>query len=428
MSQFEGKSVSELRRDAQGIIHQAIDAVLPEAAVREALQRGEFTARRKNGGRVVLAAIGKAAWRMARAAADVLGQSLSGAVVTKYGHSMGDIGGVEIFEAGHPLPDENTLKGTRALLKHIEGLGPDDTVLFLVSGGGSALFELPSEGVSLSDMTDVTNQLLACGAGIVEINTVRKHLSAVKGGRFAQLCAPAHVFMVVLSDVLGDRLDSIASGPAWPDASTSGEALDIVREYGLSLRPELLEVLKRETPKELDNVTAVITGSVTALCAAASEAAKKAGYSPLVLTTTMSCEARDAGSFLASVANEVRASGRPVPSPCAVIVGGETVVHLTGKGKGGRNQEFALSSARGIAGLDRVVIASVGSDGTDGPTDAAGGIVDGGTAALLRERGIDIDSVLKENDAYTALKAIDSLLVTGPTGTNVNDFALALIG
>ncbi|MBQ9565054.1 MAG: glycerate kinase [Synergistaceae bacterium] len=417
----------KLRQDALKIVKESIDAVLPEAAVKEALKREDFTVRRGNGGRLVLAAIGKAAWRMARAAEEAL-PGITGAVVTKYGHSMGDIPGVEVFEAGHPVPDENTMKGTRALLERVKGLTAEDTVLFLVSGGGSALFELPAEGVSLADMADVTGQLLSCGADIVEINTIRKHLSSVKGGRFAQLCAPARVFMVVLSDVLGDRLDSIASGPAWPDGSTSEEALNIVKKYGLTLRPDLLEVLSRETPKTLDNVTAVVTGSVTTLCEAAARSAEGLGYKPLTLTATLNCEARDAGAFLASIAREIRASGRPLAAPCAVIAGGETVVHLTGKGKGGRNQELALASAQGIAGLDGVVIASVGSDGTDGPTDAAGGIVDGGTADRLKAQGIAISDVLKNNDAYTALKAADSLLVTGPTGTNVNDFALVLVG
>ena len=365
---------------------------------------------------------------MAKAASDILGAGISGAVVTKYDHSMGDIQGLEIFEAGHPVLDENTLKGTKALLEHVKGLKAEDTVLFLVSGGGSALFELPAEGVTLADMKDITSQLLACGADIVEINTIRKHLSGVKGGRFAQLCAPAKVFMVVLSDVLGDRLDSIASGPAWPDDSTSEEALAIVKKYSLKVKPELMKILAQETPKKLDNVTAVITGSVTALCQAACEIAKSKGYEPLVLTTTMTCEAREAGSLMASIAREVLTSGRPVKAPCAIIAGGETVVHLTGHGMGGRNQEFALAAASGIAGLEGVVIASLGSDGTDGPTDAAGGIVDGTTEATLKAKGVNISDVLKENDAYNALKAADALLMTGPTGTNVNDVAMALIG
>lgn len=416
----------DMKQDMREIIDSAIKAVLPEAAVKEALKREDFLARKQKG-RLIVASIGKAAWRMAKAASDILGSEISGAVVTKYEHSMGEIKGLEIFEAGHPVLDENTLKGTQELLKHVKNLNEDDTVLFLVSGGGSALFELPAEGVTLADMKDITSQLLSCGADIVEINTIRKHLSSVKGGRFAQLCAPAHVFMVVLSDVLGDRLDSIASGPAWPDFSTSEEALAIVKKYDLKVKPELMKVLSAETPKKLDNVTAVITGSVTALCEAACEIAKSKGYNPLVLTTTMTCEAREAGSFVASVAREVKNSGRPVKAPCALIAGGETVVHLTGHGRGGRNQEFALAAAENISGVDGIVIASLGSDGTDGPTDAAGGIVDGKTAAILKSKGINISDVLKENDAYHALKAADALLMTGPTGTNVNDVAIALI-
>ena len=247
----------DLKQDMREIIDSAIKAVLPEAAVKEALKREDFLARKQKG-RLIVASIGKAAWRMAKAASDILGSEISGAVVTKYEHSMGEIKGLEIFEAGHPVLDENTLKGTQELLKYVKNLNEDDTVLFLVSGGGSALFELPAEGVTLADMKDITSQLLSCGADIVEMNTIRKHLSSVKGGRFAQLCSPAHVFMVVLSDVLGDRLDSIASGPAWPDASTSEEALAIVKKYNLKVKPELIKVLSTETPKKLENVTAVI--------------------------------------------------------------------------------------------------------------------------------------------------------------------------
>ena len=422
--------MQSLRQDAMEIVREAIRRVLPENAVKEALAAEGFSARVRRGkGKIVVAAIGKAAWRMARAAADVLGPRLSGgAVVTKYGHAMGPIDGLEIFEAGHPLPDDNTLAGTEALLEKVRGLGPDDTVLFLVSGGGSALFERPVDGVTLDDLVAVTNRLLACGADIVEVNRIRKRLSSVKGARFAQLAAPAHVYAVVLSDVPGDRLDAIASGPAWPDASTAEETLATLKKYGLSFRPGLMELFGQETPKALDNVTAVVTGSVSTLCAAAESAAAVRGYAPLVLTTTLDCEAREAGALLASLAREVRSSGRPAPAPCALILGGETVVRLTGRGKGGRNQELALSAARGIAGLDGTVVLSVGSDGTDGPTDAAGGIVDGGTAELLKARGFDIERVLADNDSYTALAAADSLVVTGPTGTNVNDLALALCG
>ena len=423
--------MDKLREDALEIVRQAIDAVLPEAAVREALGRGELAARLREAGRgrVVLAAIGKAAWRMAKAASEALGDRLAGGVlITKYGHSLGEMRGIEAFEAGHPVPDENAVRGTEALLRRVRGLSPEDTVLFLVSGGGSALFDLPAEGVTLGDVADVTGQLLASGADIVEVNAVRKHLSAVKGGRFAELCAPARVLTVALSDVLGDRLDSIASGPACPDASTSEDALRVVEKYGLALHPRLTEALRRETPKELDNATAVAAGSVASLCAAAGRAAAALGYAPLLLTSTLSCTAREAGAFLAAVAREVRASGRPIASPCAVIAGGETVVHVTGKGRGGRNQELALSACRGIRGLRDVVVVSVGSDGTDGPTDAAGGIVDGTTAEALEASGLDVEAVLRDNDAWTALKAVDSLVITGPTGTNVNDVSFALMG
>lgn len=423
--------MDKLREDALEIVRQAIDAVLPEAAVREALGRGELAARLREAGRgrVVLAAIGKAAWRMAKAASELLGDRLAGGVlITKYGHSLGEMRGIEAFEAGHPVPDENAVRGTEALLQRVRGLLPEDTVLFLVSGGGSALFELPAEGVTLEDVADVTGQLLASGADIVEVNAVRKHLSAVKGGRFAELCAPARVLTVALSDVLGDRLDSIASGPACPDASTSEDALRVVEKYGLALHPHLTEALKRETPKKLDNATAVTAGSVASLCAAAGRAAAALGYTSLLLTSTLSCTAREAGAFLAAIAREVRASGRPIAAPCAVIAGGETVVRVTGKGRGGRNQELALSACRGIRGLQDVVVVSVGSDGTDGPTDAAGGIVDGTTAEALEASGLDVEAVLRDNDAWTALKAVDSLVITGPTGTNVNDVSFALMG
>ncbi|NLK19507.1 MAG: DUF4147 domain-containing protein, partial [Synergistaceae bacterium] len=261
---------------------------------------------------------------------------------------------------------------------------------------------------------------------IVEINMIRKRLSSVKGGRFAQLAAPARVLSVVLSDVLGDRLDSIASGPAHPDGSTVDEALRIVDKYGLKLRPGLVEALKVETPKELDNVSTVIAGSVTSLCSAAEKTASELGYKTLLLSTTISCEAREAGAFMASIAREIRASGRPVAPPCAVLLGGETIVRLKGKGKGGRNQEIALAAAMGIKGLKDVALLSIGSDGTDGPTDAAGGLVDGQTAENLKGLGMDPEDILAENDSYNGLNACGGLVITGPTGTNVNDLTLLL--
>jgi len=406
-----------IRNDAQHIIDRAITAVQPDEAVRRALQNREFP------GRVLLVAAGKAAWQMAWAANQCMGDRIeAGVVVTKYDHVKGPIANYSCYEAGHPVPDENSFRGTQAALDLVQGLSAEDTVIFLLSGGGSALFEKPL--ISGEELQDITGQLLASGADIVEMNTIRKRLSSVKGGRFAQLCAPAHVCSVVLSDILGDPLDMIASGPAWPDDSTCDEACAIAEKYGLRLSDKVKELLGQETPKALDNAEALITGSVRELCSAAAAACRELGYEPTVLTDRLCCEAREAGSFLASVALSHAGSGRKL----AFLAGGETVVHLTGKGKGGRNQELALAAAEGIAGLEDVLVFSVGSDGTDGPTDAAGGIVDGATKAALAEKGLKIHQILAENDAYHALEKVDGLIVTGPTGTNVNDVAVILVG
>ena len=404
-----------LRHDADAIVRASIQAVLPDEAIRRAL--AEF---RPGPGRTLLVAAGKAAWQMAKAAVDTLGQVDGGVVVTKYDHVKGAIPGVDCYEAGHPVPDAGSFFATARALELVQGLTADDTVLFLLSGGGSALFEQPF--VSGEELQDITRQLLACGADIVEMNTIRKRLSRVKGGRFAQACAPAKVFAVVLSDILGDPLDMIASGPACPDASTCRQALAIAEKYDLKLSGEARRLLTVETPKTLDNVTTRITGSVRELCAAAAVQCRALGYEPVLLTDQLCCEAREAGSFLASVLRTHAGDGRRL----AFLAGGETVVHLTGKGLGGRNQELALAAAPGIAGLNAAVF-SVGSDGTDGPTDAAGGYVDGDTNAALQAAGLDVFEVLKQNDAYHALKEVDGLLVTGPTGTNVNDVAVALL-
>ncbi len=413
--------MTTIRDDAWQIAQDAISAVMPEAAVKKALARHDIQ------GEAVIVAIGKAAWRMAKAAHDVLGDKVTaGIVITKYEHSQGEIPLLSIFEAGHPVPDENSVRATREAMRLISGLKEDQTVVFLVSGGGSALFELPMEGITLSEIADVTRQLLACGANIVEINTIRKHLSQVKGGRFAQKCEPAHVLSIVLSDVLGDPLDSIASGPAYPDRSTSEDALSIVKKYCLKLPEAVLDALHTETPKALKNVISEITGNVNALCYGAQKAAQGMGYDTLLLTTTLDTEARGAGAFLAAIARQIRETGQPLKPPCAVILGGETVVHLKGHGKGGRNQELALAAAAGIAGLQSTLVLSIGSDGTDGPTDAAGGMVTGEFASDCRRLGLDIDAALADNDAYPLMKAAGGLLVTGPTGTNVNDLMMVL--
>ncbi len=406
-----------LRKDADQIVAASIKAVLPDEAVQRALK--SFVPR---GGRTLLVAAGKAAWQMANAAVAALGKVDGGVVVTKYDHVKGEIPGVACYEAGHPVPDENSFAATSKALELVSGLSAKDTVLFLLSGGGSALFEQPL--IPGEELQDVTRQLLACGADIVEMNTIRKRLSRVKGGRFAEVCAPAQVFSIVLSDILGDPLDMIASGPAYPDSSTCAQAKAIVEKYGLKFSPQAMELLGQETPKALSNVTTQITGSVRELCTAAAAECRKLGYEPILLTDQLSCEAREAGSMLASILRTHQADGRRL----AYIAGGETVVHLTGKGLGGRNQELALAAAPGIAGMEGAAVFSVGSDGTDGPTDAAGGYADGNTAAALAAAGLDAFAVLRENDAYHALGKVDGLITTGPTGTNVNDVAVALLG
>ena len=405
-----------LRSDADAIIRASLKAVLPDSAVQRALRNY-----RPSSGRTLLISVGKAAWQMAKAALDTLGTVDDGLVITKYDHVKGPLPGLRCFEAGHPVPDENSFAATREALALVSGLSAGDTVIFLLSGGGSALFEAPL--IPGTELQDITRQLLACGADIVEMNCIRKRLSAVKGGRFAQACRPAKVLSIVLSDILGDPLDSIASGPAYPDGSTCEEALAVVEKYGLSLSPEATALLGQETPKALDNVETHINGSVRELCSAAADAARALGYEPVFLTDLLSCEAREAGRFLASVLRSHVKTGKSL----AFIAGGETVVHLTGNGLGGRNQELALAACEGLDGLDGAAVFSVGSDGTDGPTDAAGGYVDGESLASLKALGLDLYRILADNDAYHALQALDGLIITGPTGTNVNDVAVALL-
>ena len=405
-----------LRADADSIIRASLSAVLPDSAVQRALR--DY---RSGPGKTVLVAVGKAAWQMAKAALDTLGHVDDGLVITKYGHVKGELRGVRCYEAGHPVPDENSFAATREALALVSGLSSEDTVIFLLSGGGSALFELPL--IPGGELQDITRQLLACGADIVEMNCIRKRLSSVKGGRFAQACSPAKVLSIILSDILGDPLDSIASGPAYPDGSTCSEALAVVEKYGLHLSSEALTLLQQETPKVLNNVETHINGSVRELCAAAASAAAGLGYEPVFLTDMLTCEAREAGRFLASVLRSHANGGKSL----AFIAGGETVVHLTGSGKGGRNQELTLAACEGIAGLSGTAVFSVGSDGTDGPTDAAGGYADSESLAALKALGLNLHRVLADNDAYHALQAINGLIITGPTGTNVNDVAVALL-
>lgn len=421
-----------LREDANRIIQDAIRQNLPDEAVRRALS-GRFP----GSGRIFVVAAGKAAWQMARTASEVLGDQITaGVVCTKYGHVMGNIPGMQCFEGGHPVPDENSIRGTEAAIRMVSRLSAEDTVLFLLSGGGSALFEKPL--LLLPELSDITDQLLRSGADIIEINSIRKRLSAVKGGRFALLCRPAVIFSVVLSDIPGDPLDMIASGPACPDSSTCAQALAIADRYHLQLSMQARRLLQQETPKQLTGVETVITGSVRGLCSAAAASCAALGYEPVYLTDRLQCEAREAGAFLGAIAATqecIARQGRECTDGTrdlkwigkAFIAGGETVVHVHGQGMGGRNQELALAAAEQIAGLAGTAVFSVGSDGTDGPTDAAGGYADGATRDRLAAMGISIAEVLQQNDAYHALQKTGGLILTGPTGTNVNDVAVCLI-
>lgn len=409
--------MSNLYDDSKMIIQEAIASALPDAAVKKALQNfkpGE--------GRLILISIGKAGWQMIHAAEEILkDQVTEGICITKYHHVMGSIPHVRCFEAGHPVPDDNSIAATQEAEHAVSNLSSSDQVLFLVSGGGSALFEDPV--ISLNELKEVTQTLLACGAEIDEINTIRKRLSKVKGGKFAQLCYPAEVHSIILSDIIGDPLDMIASGPTVPDHTTKEDVQEILSKYHLSFPADVMAALNTDTPKQLVNSTVAVTGSVKQLCASVMKTAERLGYEPHFLTASLTCEAREAGSFLAAIARDHQNDGKDL----AYICGGETIVHLTGKGLGGRNQELALSAAAGIDGLKNCCIFSVGSDGTDGPTDAAGGYADTATASVLKSQHISIQKVLSDNDAYHALEKCGGLIMTGPTGTNVNDFSVLLI-
>ena len=410
--------LQQLHRDAHGMIDEALESVKPQSAVRKAL-----TALPDDGKSLYLLAIGKAAYSMAEAAAKILGDRIiEGIVITKYGHVQGELKNITSHEAGHPIPDENSLKATRKALELADRLTADDRLIFLISGGGSALFE--HSDLSLSELQEINRRLLTSGADIVSMNTLRKRFSNVKGGQFAERVKPAHIFSIVLSDVLGDRLDMIASGPAYPDHSTSEEANRIVVDYGIELSEQAIALLDKRMPQNLPNVTTEIVGSVRGLIDKAEGEAKARGYETIVLSDKVDCEARELGQFLGALAEK---KGREKRRKLAIILGGETVVTVRGDGIGGRNQEIALASVPYLANVPGSLVFSVGSDGTDGPTDAAGGIVDSTTLEKLAHAKFDVTDVLKRNDSYTALKAVGGLLITGPTGTNVNDLTCLML-
>lgn len=392
---------------------------MPEEAVRRGLR--ELSPSEK----LLLVSIGKAAWRMAKAACGELGgQIAGGCVVTKYGHSGGPLANLSIYEAGHPLPDENGLAAAAAALKLTEEKPAGSAVLFLVSGGGSALFESLLPGVTLDCLRELNGRLLACGASIQEINTIRKLFSAVKGGRFAAHCAPARVYQIVLSDVIGDDLGAIASGPAAPNPARAEDVRRINEKYSLGIAAEIIE---QQRPVDTPNVTTVMAANVRILCEAAARRAEDLGYAAYIVDDAVDGDVEELAEKIYCAATRVLSGDSPHRRPCALIYGGEPTVRLKGDGLGGRNQELALIMAKYLAGSEAAVFVSCGSDGTDGPTDAAGGMVDGTTWDLISKSGAAPEALLGNNDSNRALAAAGALIVTGPTGTNVNDLILLLI-
>ncbi len=429
------------RELAWRIMRAALAAVDPAQAVRNAVRLEgdrlrvgghEYDLRRYR--RVFVVGAGKASAPMARALEELLGDRLTaGLVNVKYGYTD-QTRRIRLHEAGHPLPDEQGLAGTREIVRLLEQAGEGDLVLCVISGGGSALMMLPEEGITLADYQALTEALLRSGATINEINTIRKHIERVKGGRLAQLAAPAEIAALILSDVVGNPLDFIASGPTVPDTTTFADALAVLRRFDLVDRVPAAVVrwLERgargevpETPKPGDplfaRVATVVVGSNDIAAEAALAEARSLGFRAHLLTTFLEGEAREAGKFAAALAKELVLRGRPEPPPACLILGGETTVTVRGHGKGGRNQELALAAALAMPGLERALVAALATDGSDGPTDAAGGMVDGHTLERATAKGLDARAALAENDSYTVLEAIGDLLVTGPTNTNVND-------
>jgi len=434
-----------VRQVLDKIVAAALAAVEPGAAVRNfvsvsdgALRVADRSYRLRDYRRALIVGAGKASAPMAAALEDVLGEVLpiGGSVTVRYGHSA-PTRSVQIREAGHPMPDQAGVDSTRAIVELLEAVDERDLVLCVISGGGSALLTLPAEGLTLDDMRATTDALLRCGATITDFNVVRKHLDAVKGGGLARVAAPAVMVTLVLSDVVGNPLDAIASGPTVPDTSTWADARAVFDRFELwdavppPVAARLLGELP-ETPKPGDplfeRTQTVVVGSNLLACQAAASEAERLGFRSMVLTTYVEGEAREAGRVLAGVLREVDVSGHPLPRPCCVVAGGETTVTMRGQGKGGRNQELALAAAFALRGVDDVLLASIGTDGNDGPTDAAGAWVDGSSLERAAGLGLNAEPALRENDSYTFFDALRQLIKTGPTNTNVNDLYVLLAG
>ena len=444
--------LDQMREDAVSLFQASLDPVNPHEAVRRFVRlEGNRLILGKEGqekigldledyGKVYLVGGGKATAPMARAIEELLGERIDeGIIVVKYGFTEG-LAHTETIEAAHPLPDEKGVKGTKKILDLLNRAGKGDLVFSLISGGGSALLPQPAGQIRLEEKQAVTGDLLKCGASIDEINAIRKHISATKGGQMARAAYPATVINLMLSDVVGDRMDVIASGPFVPDPSTFKESIEIIERYHLDAIPasvrkylELgIEDRVPETPKEGDpifeKVHNFIIGSNILALEAAGARALKMGYNSLILSSMIEGETRDVARVHEAIVREILKTGRPLNPPACIISGGETTVTIHGEGKGGRNQEFCLAAAMGIKDLPlKVVILSGGTDGNDGPTDAAGAIVDPTTVIRGREKGMEASEYLANNDSYNYLKEIDDLLVTGPTNTNVMDVRILLV-
>jgi hydroxypyruvate reductase len=441
-------NTDKMREHARQIFQAGLQAVDPVEAIHrhvtlndDVLGISDRQLNLKDYDRILVVGAGKATAPMARAVEDLLGNHISdGVIVVKDGHGL-PLKKIKVHEGSHPVPDARGVKGTEGILSMVETAGKRDLVICLISGGGSALLIAPVHDISLEDKQNATKLLLACGATIHEFNTVRKHLSRAKGGRLAQMAYPATVTSLILSDVVGDDLDVIASGPTVPDSSTFKEAEQILKDYGIwdQLAPTVRNHLAKgtsgqieDTPKSDNAVfqqcSQVLVGTNLQALKAAGRQAQSLGYHPLILSSKIEGEAREVAKFYTAIAKEALSSGNPLKPPLCVLAGGETTVTLTGEGRGGRNQEFALAAALAIAGLNDVVVLSGGTDGTDGPTDAAGAIADGNTVARALEKGLDPKDFLKRNDSYNLFQKLQDLLITGPTRTNVMDMYMLLVG
>ena len=449
---MEAFSLDEMKRTAKAIFSKALSAVDPSKILKERIriERDRLSIKMQGDSekifdlkafhKIFLVGTGKASSSMARAIEELFGDRMTkGVITTKYGHLL-PLKQTQTIEAGHPIPDRKGYEGARKIQRLLKESGPNDLVIFLLSGGGSALLPFPADGIELKEKQEVTQLLLDSGADIKEINTVRKHISWMKGGWVAKWAYPSTVIALILSDVVGDQLDVIGSGPTVPDPSTFEEAWEILKKYGLlnEIAPSIRKHLQsgregkvEETPKPgeaaFEKVSNILIGSNILALREAKKEAESLGFNTLILSSSIEGETREASRFHTAVAKEVISSGNPIPRPACILSGGETTVTIKGKGLGGRNQEFVLAGALEISGVEKVVLLSGGTDGTDGPTDASGALADHTTVRRAKTMGLNPKAHLENNDAYPFFQKLGDLLITGPTHTNVMDVRIILV-